>query len=86
MWEDHARKHTNTRESIEDMSHRCYDFLVNFVRQQHEREIAVVAHSSLFYAMTNAVLDVNSIDRPRLTPMFSQAEIRSVELTFVEAK
>jgi broad specificity phosphatase PhoE len=84
MWEDHARKHTNTRESIEDMSHRCYDFLVNFVRQRHEREIAVVAHSALLYAMTNAVLDVNSNDRSQLTPMFGQAEIRSVELTFVE--
>jgi broad specificity phosphatase PhoE len=85
MWEDHAQKHTNTRESIEDMSHRCYDFLVNFVRQRHEREIVVVAHSALFYAMTNAVLDVNSNDRSQLTPMFGQAEIRSVELTFVEA-
>jgi len=84
MWENHATKHTNTRESIEDMSHRCYDFLVHFVRQRHEREIVVVAHSALFYAMTNAVLDVNSNDRPRLTPMFSQAEIRSVKLTFVE--
>ena len=86
MWEDHARKHTNTRESIEDMSNRCYDFLVNFVRQRHEREIAVVAHSALLYAMTNAVLDVNSNDRSQLTLMFGQAEIRSVELTFKEAK
>lgn len=84
MWENHATKHSDTRESIEDMSHRCYNFLVNFVRQRHEREIAVVAHSALFYAMTNAVLDVNSVDIPQLAPMFSQAEIRSVELTFVE--
>ena len=84
MWENHATKHTNTRESIEDMSHRCYDFLVHFVRQRHEKEIAVVAHSALFYAMTNALLDVNSNDRSQLTPMFGQAEIRSVELSFVE--
>ncbi|KAL3803478.1 hypothetical protein HJC23_014026 [Cyclotella cryptica] len=76
------------RESMEDMSHRVYDFLVSFLRHLPEREVAVVGHSAWLHAMCNAVLDDgndvhcegDTID----TGMFGQAEIRTLELTFMD--
>ena len=88
MWENHVKKTANddgmpTRETMEDMSHRCYDFLVDFLLLRPEREIVVVGHSAWLLAMTNAVLDVGS-DEGLITPMFGQAELRSMELIFLE--
>lgn len=74
------------RESMEDMSHRVYDFLADFLRHLPEREVAVVGHSAWLHAMCNAVLDHDiGDDGERLdTGMFGQAEIRTLELTFIE--
>jgi hypothetical protein len=88
MWENHVDKTakddgTAARETTEDMSHRCYDFLVGFLRSRPEREMVVVGHSAWLLAMTNAVLDVGG-NGGSIAPMFDQAELRSMELVFVE--
>lgn len=88
MWENHVDKMANedgipSRETTEDMSHRCYDFLVEFLRTRPEREMVVVGHSAWLLAMTNAVFDVGG-DGGLIAPMFDQAELRSVELVFAE--
>jgi hypothetical protein len=90
-WMEYASnfaKDAAQRESMEGMSHRVYDFLVSFLRDLPEREVAVVGHSAWLHAMCNAVLDHgndangggDNIDRG----MFGQAEIRTLELTFTE--
>lgn len=88
LWMNHVERTADgdgvpKRESIEDMSHRAYDFLVNFLRCRPEKEIVVVGHSAWFLAMTGAVLDLGE-DEAAITPMFGQAEIRSLELRFLE--
>ena len=78
---------TPQRESMEDMSHRAYDFLVDyFLYHRPETEIAVVGHSAWLLAMTNAVLefDEGSEDVEEFGTMFGQAELRSATLTFTE--
>ena len=45
------------RETMEDMSHRAYDFLVDYLLKRPEMEIAVVGHSAWLLAMTSAVLE-----------------------------
>ncbi len=74
------------RESMEDMSHRAYDFLVEYLYHRPEREIAVVGHSAWLLAMTNAVLEFEegSEDVNEFGTMFGQAELRSATLTFTE--
>lgn len=74
------------RESMEDMSHRAYDFLVEYLYRRPEKEIAVVGHSAWLLAMTNAVLefDEGSEDVEEFGTMFGQAELRSATLTFTE--
>mmetsp|Transcript_9435 Transcript_9435/g.19549 ORF Transcript_9435/g.19549 Transcript_9435/m.19549 type:complete len:350 (-) Transcript_9435:48-1097(-) len=85
IWNNH-RKHTSDkkgipkRETTVDMSHRCYDFLVDFLMTREEKEIAVVGHSAWLHAMCNAVIDCGEHDH--LLPMFGQAELRSIKLTF----
>ncbi len=75
------------RESIEDMSHRAYDFLVDYLYHRPEREIAVVGHSAWLLAMTNAVVefDEESGDVEEFGTMFGQAELRSATLTFTKS-
>ena len=77
---------TPQRESLEDMSHRAYDFLVEYLYHRPEKEIAVVGHSAWLLAMTNAVLefDEGSEDVEEFGTMFGQAELRSATLTFTE--
>jgi broad specificity phosphatase PhoE len=70
------------RETTVDMSHRCYVFLVDFLKNRTEREVAVVGHSAWLHAMCNAVLDCGGDET--LLPMFGQAELRSTKLTFSE--
>ena len=91
VWEEHTRKTLDKetgmaqRESIEDMSHRAYNFLVDFVHDRPEKEMAVVGHSAWLLAMTGAVLDIESdVERTDVNTMFGQAEIRSLELVFKE--
>ena len=73
------------RESMEDMSHRAYDFLVEYLCHWPEREIAVVGHSAWLLAMTNAVLEFDGESEDveeEFGTMFGQAELRSATLTF----
>lgn len=89
MWDNHAKRTANddgipTRETIEDMAQRSYDFLVDFLHMRPEREMAVVGHSAWLLAMTRAVLDVSPDDEGLIIPMFGQAEMRSMELVFHE--
>ena len=75
------------RESMEDMSHRAYEFLVEYLCQRPEEEIAVVGHSAWLLAMTNAVLEFDEGsggDVEEFGTMFGQAELRSAVLTFTE--
>jgi hypothetical protein len=65
------------------MSHRCYDFLVEFLRLRPEREMVVVGHFAQLLAMTNAILDVGG-NGGSIAPIFDQAELRSMEMVFVE--
>eukprot|EP00986_Skeletonema_menzelii_P015018 scaffold10835_cov153-Skeletonema_menzelii.AAC.7 len=77
---------TPQRESMEDISHRAYDFLVEYLYHRPEREIAVVGHSAWLLAMTNAVLEFEgSGDAEDFGTMFGQAELRSATLTFTQA-
>eukprot|EP00984_Skeletonema_dohrnii_P019253 scaffold9169_cov77-Skeletonema_dohrnii-CCMP3373.AAC.4 len=82
----HNADGTPQRESMEDMSHRAYDFLVEYLYRRPEKEIAVVGHSAWLLAMTNAVLefDEGSEDEEEFGTMFGQAELRSATLTFTE--
>lgn len=94
-WKQH-RERTSTsinnvgrmpqRESMEDMSHRAYDFLVEYLYRRPEREVAVVGHSAWLLAMTNAVIefDEESGGGEEFGTMFGQAELRSAALTFTE--
>lgn len=88
-WNDHVAKTSDEdgmarRETTEDMSHRAYNFLVNFLHPRPEREIAVVGHSAWLLAMTGAVLDIGEEEEEDMTSMFGQAEMRSMELIFLE--
>jgi broad specificity phosphatase PhoE len=68
------------RESNESKSDRIYDFLVNFVANRPESEIAVVCHSAWLFHMCNAVVDCG--DDLELQSWFLTSEVRSIRLTF----
>ena len=79
------------RETMEDMSHRAYDFLVDYLLKRPEMEIAVVGHSAWLLAMTSAVLEFDHQDQydnergggvKEFGTMFGQAELRSATLTY----
>jgi len=85
-WRQYIEKNSNEegivkREELIDISHRAYNFMVDFILQREEKEIAVVGHSHYYHALTNCVLDVG--DNASMTSMFGQAEIRSFELEFL---
>ena len=90
VWDEHRAQNlgddgTPARESDAQMSERAYNFLEGFVATRKEKEIAVVGHSAFFLSMTNSVFDiVDECDVDLITPMFGQAEIRSLELVFEE--
>jgi len=89
VWDRHAERTQcdegiPRRETTEDMSHRAYDFLTNFVYARPETNMAVVGHSAWLLAMTSAVLDLEEEDADLIMPMFGQAELRSLELTFLK--
>jgi broad specificity phosphatase PhoE len=68
------------REAAHDQSKRIYDFLVDFVQHQPQREIAVVGHSAWLFTMCNAVIDCGDDDD--LISWFGTAEIRTVKMTW----
>ena len=82
------------RETMEDMSHRAYDFLVDYLLKRPEMEIAVVGHSAWLLAMTSAVLEFDQdqydneggggvkVKVKAFGTMFGQAELRSATLTY----
>lgn len=85
MWDDYANSfEVIQRESMDDMSHRVYDFLEGYVRHLPEKEVAVVGHSAWLYAMCKSVLDHDAHHQMIDTTMFGQSEIRTLELTFNE--
>ena len=59
---------------------RIYDFLVNFLAERPEQNIAVVCHSAMLSHMCNDVLDC--MGDTKLTSWFDVSEIRSMRLTF----
>eukprot|EP00537_Pseudo-nitzschia_pungens_P005412 CAMPEP_0172360382 /NCGR_PEP_ID=MMETSP1060-20121228/4413_1 /TAXON_ID=37318 /ORGANISM="Pseudo-nitzschia pungens, Strain cf. cingulata" /LENGTH=383 /DNA_ID=CAMNT_0013082359 /DNA_START=92 /DNA_END=1243 /DNA_ORIENTATION=- len=67
-------------ESETAKGNRIYDFLVNFLAERPERNLAVVCHSAWLAAMCNDVLDCGGDEN--LTSWFGVSEIRSVKLTF----
>ncbi len=73
--------HPTERESNISKSDRIYDFLVNFLAQRPEAEIAVVGHSATLFHMCNVVVDCG--DDLDLSSWFLTSEIRSMRLTFV---
>ena len=68
------------RESALEKTDRGYDFLVNFIRNRPESEIAIVSHSAFLFNMLNAVMDCN--DDEDLQCWFRTGEIRSLKVTF----
>lgn len=72
------------RECPSDKSKRIYDFLVHFVLERPEQEIAIVGHSAWLFNMTNAVVDCG--DDVELSSWFGTAEIRSMKLTWDKDK
>jgi broad specificity phosphatase PhoE len=68
------------RESPHDQSKRIYDFLVDFVQHQPQRELAIVGHSAWLFTMCNAVVDCGDDDD--LISWFGTAEIRTVKMTW----
>ena len=89
MWYNYVANNSNEdgmprRETIEGMSHRAFDFFVNFLMKRPEKEIVVVGHSHFFLAMTKAVLSFDEIDDSFISPVFGQAEVRSMELVLME--
>ena len=69
-----------SRESHLSKSERIYDFLVNFIAQREEFNIAVVTHSAWLFHTLNAVVDCGN--DLCLASWFLTGEIRSVKLTF----
>jgi broad specificity phosphatase PhoE len=67
-------------ESEISKGNRIYDFLVNFIAQREERNIAVVCHSAWLSHMCNSVIDCGG--DTKLTSWFDTSEIRSMKLTF----
>ena len=67
-------------ESETHKGNRIYDFLVNFIAERPEHNIAVVCHSAWLSHMCNAVIDCDG--DANLTSWFDVSEIRSMKLTF----
>jgi broad specificity phosphatase PhoE len=68
------------RESGTSKSDRIYQFLVDFVAQRPEQELAVVGHSAWLFHMCNAIVDCG--EDTDLTSWFLTSEIRSMRLSF----
>lgn len=67
-------------ESETAKGNRIYGFLVDFLAERPEQNLAVVCHSAWLAAMCNDVIDCGGDEN--LTSWFGVSEIRSVKLTF----
>jgi hypothetical protein len=71
------------RETSASKSDRIYGFLVDFLANRPESEIAVVGHSAWLFHMCNAVVEISGEeDEDALLSWFLTSEIRSMRLTF----
>lgn len=71
----------DTRECPKAQSQRIYDFLVDFIRNRPERELAVVGHSAWLFNMCHTVLDFTDDDHGT-KDWFKTGEIRSLRVEF----
>jgi broad specificity phosphatase PhoE len=76
LWNPHQR------ESGTSKSDRIYQFLVDFVAQRPEQELAVVGHSAWLFHMCNAVVDCG--EDTDLTSWFLTSEVRSMRISFTK--
>ena len=76
--EEDSLFYPDRRETVVEKSERVYQFLVDYIRQRPEKEIAVVGHSAWLFNMCNAVMDCDE----SLTSWFLTSEIRSMRVTF----
>lgn len=76
LWESYGDR----RETLLEKSERIYDFLVNYVAERPEPEIAVVCHSAYLFTLLNAVMDIEEED---LRSWFLTSEVRSLKMTIV---
>jgi broad specificity phosphatase PhoE len=83
MTEDDTMWDPSEFESDRHKADRIYDFLVDFLAERPERNIAVVCHSAWLSHMCNTVIDCGG--DTNLTSWFDVSEIRSMKLTFSKA-
>lgn len=82
MSEDDTLWNPHHRESSRSKGERIYSFLVDFIANRPETNIAVVTHSAwLFHAM-NAVIDCGEDELLDLSSWYLTGEIRSIKVTF----
>jgi len=74
LWDPHQRENGTSK------SDRIYNFLVDFVAQRPEQELAVVGHSAWLFHMCNAVVDCG--EDTDLTSWFLTSEVRSMRISF----
>lgn len=82
MTEEDSLWDSTQRESNQSKSNRIYDFLVDFIANRPESEIAVIGHSAWLFHMCNAVIDCGNNED--LTSWFLTSEIRSMKLAFTK--
>jgi broad specificity phosphatase PhoE len=71
------------RECPKEQSKRIYSFLVDFIQNRPEKELAVVGHSAWLFTMCHAVLDFSE-EGDEIKDWFTTGEIRSLRLEFSE--
>lgn len=69
------------RECPKEQSKRIYRFLVDFIQNRPEKELAVVGHSAWLFSMCHTVLHFGE-DGEEIKDWFKTGEIRSLQLTF----
>eukprot|EP00934_Nitzschia_sp_Nitz4_P006948 Nitzschia sp. Nitz4//scaffold8_size234185//4242//5201//NITZ4_001225-RA/size234185-processed-gene-0.248-mRNA-1//1//CDS//3329559710//6938//frame0 len=84
MTEEDTLWNPNKKETLHARSERIYSFLVDFLANRPESNIAVVGHSVTLFHMCNTILDCD--DHPQLADWFLTSEIRSMKLTFVKRR
>ena len=70
------------RESGTSNSDRIYQFLVDFVAQRPEQELAVVGHGAWLFRMCNVIVDCG--DDTHLASRFLTSEVRSMRISFTK--
>ena len=76
LWDEYG---TTRRETLLEKSERIYEFLVDFVQEREEKEIAIVCHSAYLFTLLNAVMDIEEED---LRYWFLTSEVRSMRVRF----